>query len=51
MSLFKTAPIGVLKMMKLLSTTAIIEFKYGEAVVQDIDICQAVASHDPDALL
>ena len=43
MSLFKTTTIEVLKMVKPLPITAIIEFKYGEDVVQDNDIFQAIA--------
>ena len=43
MPLFRTAAIEVLKMVKPLSTTTAIEFKYGEAAVPNSGICQVVA--------
>ena len=51
MLLIKIAVIEVLKLVKPLSITAAIEFKYGEVVVQDSDIYQVVAPCNPNALL
>ena len=51
MPLFKKVAIEVLKIVKSLFIIAVIEFKYGEAAVQDSNICQAASLRGPSALL